>query len=553
MEESKEEQMNPNPASGSKTAPDELSSLSFSEMQQVLEAAKARSKLPLEMSMDEIYDHLVHENKELPTPLKDHMNEALEAQLDALRRASNVTVRQKSSGGGISGLVVAPQVQPFVSPLKSTPAQKIQFQDDEDDGQVPVDSNLVGRRESAISGTSGVSQASVSIQLVDQVFQIPIKSAPCISPTKITGVIVSRKTRMSMSSEKKSQLLDQIMHKRLLGNDKFKMYPPNLTDEKILENVCLLDQQLKTLFAHLKAYDMVDVFQIVDPVSHQVSDILNSSALQAGVPKNHFKNHHEVTPDLAAASSTWWAAWGGDDQDTSYQEDLWITNELIKHNTDPVLYNKCQEEIEHFHTLSHGGPLLLSLILNKVFASAETAMKKLVDLITKIKISDYPGEDVPKVVSIIRAAHTHLVSASKATGRTYLPSDFNLIVVRRLQTTSVPAFNRAFRVMEEDALNKLDMPLYSNGQKVWQSTRVPELPEIDVIFSGAEAKYLRYQDIWTGKKPAAHMGSSDTVPAVKACWNCGSKDHMVYDCPEPRNEAAIQANQKRFMKNRAPW
>ena len=102
---------------------------SFSEMQQVLEAAKARSKLPLEMSMDEIYDHLVHENQELPTPLKDHMNEALETQLDALRRASNVTVRQKSGGGGISGLVVAPQVQPFVSPLKSTPAQKIQFQE----------------------------------------------------------------------------------------------------------------------------------------------------------------------------------------------------------------------------------------------------------------------------------------------------------------------------------------------------------------------------------------------------------------------------------------
>ena len=86
-----------------------------------------------------------------------------------------------------------------------------------------------------------------------------------------------------------------------------------------------------------------------------------------------------------------------------------LTYTLIKNNTEEKLFNKCLEEYEKFHVAQRGGPLIMSLIVRKIQNSSDEWVDCLTRKFEKLKITDYKGEDVDKVVSILRG-HSSLRS-----------------------------------------------------------------------------------------------------------------------------------------------
>ena len=146
-----------------------------------------------------------------------------------------------------------------------------------------------------------------------------------------------------------------------------------------------------------------------------------------------------LNPDEVALSQLWLHYWAGHDaDDTSFQDDQWVTMKYIENNTETELFNKCLEHLKEFPANAHGGPLLLALIQEQIQNSSEPAMKNLLSLVSTLKISKYPGEDVSKYVTVIRAVHSILLSASEASNLHFDQDNFVQTVVERLQTTSVP-------------------------------------------------------------------------------------------------------------------
>ena len=86
---------------------------------------------------------------------------------------------------------------------------------------------------------------------------------------------------------------------------------------------------------------------------------------------------------------------------------------------------------------------MLFLILKQIQISSESVVDFLKNKILSIKIKDKEGEDVEKVVSLIKAAHHALLSALTPT-HSYVPDDLPLKIMEVFQTSSHPKFNKVF-------------------------------------------------------------------------------------------------------------
>ena len=148
---------------------------------------------------------------------------------------------------------------------------------------------------------------------------------------------------------------------------------------------------------------------------------------------------------------------------------------LLERNTDEKLWAKCLEEYEEFHPLQQGGPLMFLLILTRIQNNSESAITHLIDKVTKLKISKLTGKNVNTAVSLIKATYQVLLSVSTS-HRLYVPDDWNLVILKVFQTSSVPAFNEIFKDEEKLALCDADkyggQPTYSTvSQTLNQATK----------------------------------------------------------------------------------
>jgi hypothetical protein len=335
----------------------------------------------------------------------------------------------------------------------------------------------------------------------------------------------------------------------------------------------MVSQQLQKLQAHMTAYDMSAIFNCVYPLQDSEAGIEIDSSLKRGVDgsivtTSLFTKSHLLNPDEVALSQLWLHYWAGHDaDDTSFQDDQWVTMKYIENNTETELFNKCLEHLKEFPANAHGGPLLLALIQEQIQNSSEPAMKNLLSLVSTLKISKYPGEDVSKYVTVIRAVHSILLSASEAGNLHFDQDNFVQTVVERLQTTSVPEFNEPYRLMMAKAIDDMDQPTVSSTGRILRSrARRTKFIPLEAILTGAEAKYSRLvaNSKWNVSKHtsvANHLENPGATVIVEPpkpsegeaarkfkhkCWNCGAEDHRVHQCPHPRDEARIKAQFEKY-------
>ena len=224
------------------------------------------------------------------------------------------------------------------------------------------------------------------------------------------------------------------------------------------------------------------------------------------------------------------------------------------------LFNKTFECYEAYPILQQGGPLLFIIMMKTLISSSDEATDYLKSMVKQLKITDFKGEYVPRVVSLLCAIYKRLCWIKK------VPTDFPKTILKVFQTSSVPEFNDNFAH---------DASQYTMMRDIAEIERATFRPmEIDPILHIAEKTYhsLLASGDWTGaktkgkaliffsdksnstnstdkSKDTSHAGlNASKIETV--CWNCGQLGHAFTTCPQPRNEQRIASAKSQYMENK---
>ena len=324
-----------------------------------------------------------------------------------------------------------------------------------------------------------------------------------------------------------------------------KLATPAITDtEGHLKAVSNLDTQIGLIRRHLEMHDCIDVFTIVIPSGDITSDpgVREVTSLFTSYPRLHV--------DIVANSNTWYHTWT---MDKCYAENLNFTYEMLRKNTADDLWLKCQEDYEEFSPAQRGGPLMLFLILRRIQDVSEAAIDHVKAAVVHLKIREIPGENVDKAVSLIKSAYSLFRSASSPCP-SYIPDDFNKTILLVFQTSSVHAFNNAFKQELTEAQHLAD-----------KTGKVVEWPSISELTKMATAIYHRllasnkwHATVQTRKKallgagPATSQAQSRDHSQIK-CFNCGEHGHGAKECTKPRDSATFKKNLDASRNSISKW
>jgi len=370
----------------------------------------------------------------------------------------------------------------------------------------------------------------------------PIPLAPKIRDANaLNGRLYDKAKRASLSPESLQAFLKSATGYVLpKGN---KLCAPSLVDaEGHLKAINNLGVQLRLIKRHLIEHDMYDVFTIVIPAG----SVTDSPAVSELV--SLFDAYPRLHADIIANSNTWYHLWS---TATYLAENMNFSYEMLRRNTDDDLWLKCQEDYEEYAPVQRGGPLMLFLILRRIQDVSEAAIGHVKQSLKSLKITDIPGEDVDKVVSLIKSAHSLFKSASSAC-HSFVPEDFPKVILELFQTSSCAEFNSAFHREQQIAQHDAD--------KTGQLVQWPTVGELTLMATNSY-KRLQSTNQWpTSTSPSSsrrrralaadsQKGSSGPRTYKVVCWNCG-KDHTLKDCPHPKDQTKIDAARKAFNKSK---
>ena len=197
------------------------------------------------------------------------------------------------------------------------------------------------------------------------------------------------------------------------------------------------------------------------------------------------------------------------------------------------LFDKCFEWYDTYPPIQQGGPLLFIIMMKTLVSSSEEATQHLKDMVKNLKISDFKGENILRVVSLIQGAYKHLKWIKQ------VPDRFVDQILTVLQTSSVPTFNEYFEHYSHMFLMLMDMAEMDRCKM--------DTMNIDKLLRIVEKKYnsLVSSGEWSGSQSkgscstitsqvdtSANTASSDTKKPV--CWKSGEVGHTFYKCPKPK-------------------
>ena len=286
----------------------------------------------------------------------------------------------------------------------------------------------------------------------------------------------------------------------------------------------------KTKASH-QQYDMCDVFTIVFPLS-EGSRTLEDKHLDL------YTQYDEITEEEVAASCEWYNKWTAKEY---YRDNLTLTFKHLENNMTHKLFDKCFERYDTYPPIQQGGPLLFVIMMKTLISSSEEATQHLKDMVKNLKIADFKGENVLRVVSLIQGAYKRLKWIKR------VPDRFVDQILTVLQTSSVPTFNEYFEHYSHTFSMLMDMAEMDRREK--------NVMDVDKLLRIAEKKYnsLVSSGEWSGSKSRGSRSTfttqADTSVSTAShgtkkpvCWNCGEVGHTFYKCPKPKDDKRIESN-----------
>ena len=340
----------------------------------------------------------------------------------------------------------------------------------------------------------------------------------------------NKEQRSGLGPKERSTFYEKAIRYVLPKSNKLSVRPTKTKADDELKHAVQLRSQLTTVQEHMYAMDIDDVFTIVKPVSVGTTGQIESTSYDL------LRDYGKLDPQIVALSNVWYSEWV---QEKYVHENLSITQQFLKLNTDDTLWNKALEDMQDYPHSAHGGPLMFVLIMRRIQDSSAMAIDHVLKQIRNLKISDILGEDVDEAVSMIRSVYNLMLNTSTER-HNYVPDDFPRTVLTIFQTSSVAEFNKIFEDEERDVIR----------QSYKQNGRL-EFPTVQATLLLASNLYHGMQSKWnTGKRGAAFNANHNQEHRPKGtCFNCGG-DHMLTDCTKPRYDSKIAKARQAFLDKR---
>lgn len=371
--------------------------------------------------------------------------------------------------------------------------------------------------------------------------KLQTRLTPLKSSSHFMNRIWDKYNRVNLSADDRLSFDSKAGGYALMKHNKLRVLTQVAQDDEVLQKNFNLQYQLRALKKHCDEYDIGDVMEIIVPVDLRRSPQTRSERF------NLFDDYMTLDPDVVAQSNAYYNSYC---IDPFINENLVLTYNMVRANTDDTLFHKCLEVYDRYHPQQHGGPLLLSLILKKINSATEQQLDYLKLKAHTLRISSLEGENVDTAVSLLDAALNTFISASTTT-LNRKPIEWEKDLISIFQTTSIPSFNQVFYKIQSDVRQAADM---SGG--------IPQWPTHESLTRLASATYgrLKLSGDWDlpGKKhhhallQATHSNpNSNSRPSYqRKCWNCGSPDHTLNDCKLPHDKPRIERSREEFNKSR---
>jgi Zinc knuckle len=418
------------------------------------------------------------------------------------------------------------------TPLRTVQTQGIgSFEGIEESYSEESNNDSSQRSKNSDSTSSGSSQST----MVTPAQNVTIKgrrinvAATAQTVTSGSTPLFKTKTRDQLSEDKRNDLFDKATKSR---STKFDLVSLTLSEEDKLDDTYSIGIQIAQLRGHFIKYDMDDVFMIVTPDPYDTS--VSPPQLVPSRIKNTFQDlfdsYSQISEDQVAASNKWYSEHTVEDY---YRQNLQLTFEFFENNCTKGLWEKCLEDYDEYEPEEKGGTLLFIIMMKKLQSHTDSAVQYLINSVKNLKISGFEGENVSRVVSLIRGAHKRLRNV------TTLPEEFPKWVLLVLQTSSVEGFNKTFSHLkrEIEVVTPLRLRTTVNYPPVEDMLRMAEKLYLDMTAANE----------WSGVTTKVNQSTFVTTTGKKlSCWNCGGEGHTLKDCPKPTNQTMVEKNKKEF-------
>ena len=351
--------------------------------------------------------------------------------------------------------------------------------------------------------------------------------------TSVTTALYTKAQRNTLSAEKLNDLFDKAVNKTQVKYDILNL---KIADPDKLEDTYDLEMAISRTQAHHMKYDMHDVFTVVKPHA----DITKYEFV------NLYDNYAQLTEQEVADSNEWYATMTDGVENISFVQNLKLTHEHLTNNVEDNLVTKINETYYSYPVEKRGGPLFFKIMMDLLQNNSQEAAAYLVNVVVNLKITDFSGENVEKVVSLIRGAINRLENLRTKTGKSAIPEDFAESILKVFKTSSVPAFNALF----EHYRIAVQLSMFGTS-----TTTVVSVKEI-LRFAELQYRKLSSTNEWTGVRTKANqsifvapINVNNSSKKDIICFNCGGK-HYINDCPKPKDENKIKANRKLFWNNK---
>ena len=375
--------------------------------------------------------------------------------------------------------------------------------------------------------------------------------------------------RENLSKKERMDLLDKIQAKQ--QRDQFRSLTVSVNDPQKMTNTRSLAELLVENKRNLNKYDLLDVYNIVSPLPKSFDETnanYGQLLISNGKPvqQDLFTNYLKLTTNEVADSCRWYSSFV---DDKHIEEDLNWSLAYYEKNVESDLYSKVHAKMGLFPIDSQGGPLFLKILLDLVTTSSEGNLKALELILSNYQIkTSSAGEDIELVVGLF----TSIIETIIALRNGDLPADAVRKLLKLFQTTSVDDFNNQFDEMERAYVRTSiraqltefniqtsgDKGLTNNKESAKYVLAYAEKAYRDLLQSGEWDKCLQKTP---GK--SAFIGNSNGDPGLDfnkgedkfdsdGCFNCGSKEHRLADCPLPQDEERIAKNKARHRAKNPP-
>ena len=198
---------------------------------------------------------------------------------------------------------------------------------------------------------------------------------------------------------------------------KFSLADVENIDVDQFEKVYSVSVQLAQLERHIEVNALGHVFDVYRPTMlhsdpEPPSDLLQRAGVKIGNLLKNYQRYtlHDIKQSVKLVSqyAPEYMLWG-----------LSMTLTLIQNCCDHDLRHQVYAEIQNFPKSEVGGPVYLKIVVDAITASGHTVSEALAYRIQRVRIKDFPGEDVSKVIGYLCAAIVRL----EVTG--YLPKSMH--------------------------------------------------------------------------------------------------------------------------------